>query len=143
MVLFNEFTQFIVIAVYIGLTGLWGNLLSKTRLEGWSQACIFGVFFVLPATIFLPVGLIWRLCGWIIGAVMVYLFRNHPKWLPAYLRTRDFIQIYYGIVMFLVFCWTIVGRQQLPLLWVGLPAGAAGLSGMVSSFQNQAVFKRS
>jgi hypothetical protein len=119
-------TWLVVLAVYIGFAGVWGALIRQPWRNRTWLTLGFGMFIILPASLALPFTIYGRLLAWGAGLATAGLFYLEPRQFPAWLWDRRFVRYYFAGVMFLILAWAASAGQPWSLLWLGLPAGAAG-----------------
>ena len=116
-----------LLAVYIGIAGIWGALLGRHNRKSLWLAAGFGFLLIFPASISLPWGWAGKIVAWVMGLASTWVYMSRPAGLPGWLWNRRFSLGYHGVIMVLILIWTLIAGNPMLLGWMGLPALIAGM----------------
>jgi hypothetical protein len=123
---------------YLGLAGVLGVIMQFTSKSGRILRLSFLVCVLLPFSLGLPWGIIFKILVWVLAAIVAGVVYLQPMNETAKDWMQKFGMIYFGILMiFILTCSLFSG--QLPLIWLSLPAGLAGLLCFTRLFQTRTI----
>jgi hypothetical protein len=123
---------------YLGLAGVLGVIMQFTSKSGRLLRLSFLACVLLPFSLGLPWGIIFKILVWALAAVVAGVVYLQPMNQTAKNWMQKFGMIYFGILMVFILTCSLFSRQ-LPLIWLSLPAGLAGLLCFTRLFQTRAI----
>jgi hypothetical protein len=123
---------------YLGLAGVLGVIMQFTSKSGRLLRLSFLVCVLLPFSLGLTWGIIFKILVWILAAIVAGVVYLQPMNETARDWMQKFGMIYFGILMVFILTCSLLSRQ-LPLIWLSLPAGLAGFLCFTKLFQTRTI----
>jgi hypothetical protein len=123
---------------YLGLAGVLGVILQLTSTGSRLLRLIFLVAVLLPFSLGLPWGGLFKVLVWVLAAIVAGVVYLQPVNQTAQDWMQKFGMAYFGILMTFILACTLISRQP-PLVWLSLPSGLAGLICFQRLFQTRTI----
>ncbi len=123
---------------YLGLAGVLGVILQLTTKGSRLLRLIFLVAVLLPFSLGLPWGSLFKVLVWMLAAIVAGVVYLQPVNQTAQDWMQKFGMFYFGILMVFILACTLISRQP-PLVWLSLPAGLASLICFLRIFQTRTI----
>ena len=136
--MFDILTFICELMFYLGLAGVLGVILQLTSKGSRLLRLIFLVAVLLPFSLGLPWGSLFKVLVWMLAAIVAGVVYLQPMNQTAQDWMQKFGMAYFGILMVFILACTLISRQP-PLVWLSLPAGLAGLICFLRLFQTRTI----
>ena len=123
---------------YLGLAGVLGVIMQFTSNSNRLLRLAFVGCVLLPFSLGLPWGNLFKVLVWMLAAIVAGVVYLQPVNQTAQDWMQKFGMAYFGILMVFILACTLFSRQ-LPLIWLSLPAGLAGLICFKRLFQTRTI----